>query len=44
MSRRINSISGRINQPERHLFAVPAEDLFDALAPVLRVKPVIEEF
>jgi hypothetical protein len=39
-----NSISGRINQPEQHLFAVPAEDLFDALAPVLRVKLVIEEF
>jgi AraC family transcriptional activator of mtrCDE len=37
MPRRTNSISGRINQPEQHLFA-------DALAPLLRVKPVIEEF
>jgi AraC family transcriptional regulator, activator of mtrCDE len=44
MPRRTNSISGRINQPEQHLFAVPAKDLIDALAPVLRVKPVIEEF
>jgi hypothetical protein len=44
MPRRTNSISGRINQPEQHLFAGTAEDLFDALAPVLRVKPVIKEF
>jgi hypothetical protein len=44
MLRRTNSIFERINQPEQHLIAVPAEDLFDALAPVLRVKPVIEEF
>jgi AraC family transcriptional activator of mtrCDE len=44
MPRRTNSIFERINQPEQHLTAVPAEDLFDALAPVLRVKPVIEEF
>jgi AraC family transcriptional regulator, activator of mtrCDE len=44
MPRRSNSISERINQPEHHLSAVPAEDLLDALGPVLRVKPVIEEF
>jgi hypothetical protein len=44
MPRRTNFIFERINQPEQHLSAVPAEELFDALAPVLRVKPVIEEF
>jgi len=44
MPRRTNSIFERINQPEQHLSAAPAEDLFGALAPVLRVKPVIEEF
>jgi hypothetical protein len=44
MPRRTNSIFERINQPEQHLSAVPAENLFDVLAPVLRVKPVIEEF
>jgi hypothetical protein len=43
MPRRTNFIFERINQPEQHLSAVPAEDLFDALAPVLRVKPVIKQ-
>ena len=44
MPRRTNFIFERINQPEQHLSAVPAEELLDALAPVLRVKPVIKEF